>query len=114
MAFSFVKTARRNATTAPAYGHARRRGPSVARRKRSAARKTRSAARSSALPTIPVTASTWIGATAKSAAAASEGARGMPSERSHAAKRSVVPACRATLTTWKGSGAFPVVQRWTA
>ena len=75
-AFSFVKTARRNATRAPAYGHAPRRGPSVARRKRSAARKTSDATRSSARPTIPVTASTWIGTTAKSAAAASEGPRG--------------------------------------
>ncbi|MBK6403817.1 MAG: hypothetical protein IPF66_01525 [Holophagales bacterium] len=69
---------------------------------------------SSARPTIPVTASTWIGTTAKRAAAASEGPRGMPSARTHAANRSVVATCSTTFTTWNGSGSFPVVQRWTA
>ena len=52
----------------PRYGRQRRRSPSVAASHRHAAPSTSAAVSTSARPTRPVTASTWIGTTAKSAA----------------------------------------------
>jgi hypothetical protein len=48
-----------------------------------------------------------MAATAKSAAAASDGARGIPSARSHEARRSVVPAWRSTFPAWYATTEFP-------